>query len=469
MGNALRKNRSHDPKFEDFLELNGLNEPLELSHDQVVDLGPTIEDGKGIDTPINEMVKTRHDDNMITNGIEDYPSFSHLDRKIHVNGACNLRFSCMIGYEHVDANLFPLLSINMMSKRFYNSIMKDRYQHSLPVAMDEESIPWTAFLVPVGLYEWLVMPFGLKNALAVFQRKMDKCFKGTESFIASSLISNKEEDSSLNNRLFGSSHRRRNHKVAKGLKTKKGLRSFLGILNYAQNHISKLGILLRPVYEKTNAHGDKSLKPSNYELIRKIKEQGQNLPDLEIPLENSYIILEIDRCMEGWGGIVKWKKSKRDPRSSEKIYAYTSGKFSTTQSTIDAEINACINTLEKLKIYYLDKHEVTLRTDCQAIISFYNKTNSNKSSRVRWIKFADAVTRTDVKIYIEHIQGKHNTLADSLSRLVFVECTGEMKQLAATTLYSVEEVLQSPNAFQKNMKITCEEVMKISNHFQESS
>ncbi|GJT19078.1 putative polyprotein [Tanacetum coccineum] len=85
-------------------------------------------------------------------------------------------------------------------------------------------------------------------------------------------------------------------------------------------------------------------------------------------------------------GIVKWKKSKGDPRSSEKIYAYASGKFSTTQSTIDAEINACINTLEKLKIYYLDKQEVTLRTDCQTIISFYNKTNSNKSSRVSWIR-----------------------------------------------------------------------------------
>ncbi|GKF55536.1 hypothetical protein Tco_0165876 [Tanacetum coccineum] len=28
------------------------------------------------------------------------------------------------------------------------------------------------------------------------------------------------------------------------LKTKKGLRSFLGILNYARNHIPKLGILI---------------------------------------------------------------------------------------------------------------------------------------------------------------------------------------------------------------------------------
>ncbi|GKA41797.1 putative polyprotein [Tanacetum coccineum] len=204
----------------------------------------------------------------------------------------------------------------------------------------------------------------------------------------------------------------------------------------------------------------------------KIKEQVQNLPDLEIPPENAYIILETDGCMEGWGGIVKWKKSKEDPRSSERICAYASGKFSTTQSTIDAEINACINTLEKLKIYYLDKQEVTLRTDCQAIISFYNKTNSNKSSRVRWIKFADAVTGTGVKINIEHIEGKHNTLADSLSRLVnlcFAGCTGEMKELAAAALYSVEEVLKSPNTSQKNMKTTCEEVMKISNHFLESS
>ncbi|GJV77538.1 hypothetical protein Tco_1509122 [Tanacetum coccineum] len=74
------------------------------------------------------------------------------------------------------------------------------------------------------------------------------------------------------------------------LKTKKGLRSFLGILNYARNHIPKLGILLRPLYEKTNAHGDKRMKPSDYELVRKIKEQVQNLPDLEIPPENAYII-----------------------------------------------------------------------------------------------------------------------------------------------------------------------------------
>ncbi|GJZ97372.1 hypothetical protein Tco_0669825 [Tanacetum coccineum] len=59
MGNALRKNRSHDPKFKDYIELSDLNEPLELRHDQVVDFGPTIEEGEVIDTPIKEMVKPR--------------------------------------------------------------------------------------------------------------------------------------------------------------------------------------------------------------------------------------------------------------------------------------------------------------------------------------------------------------------------------------------------------------------------
>ena len=52
------------------------------------------------------------------------------------------------------------------------------------VAMHESSIPWTTFIVPGGLYEWLVMPFGLKNAPAIFQQKMDKCFRGMEFFIA---------------------------------------------------------------------------------------------------------------------------------------------------------------------------------------------------------------------------------------------------------------------------------------------
>ncbi|GJS39226.1 Orf y [Tanacetum coccineum] len=286
------------------------------------------------------------------------------------------------------------------------------------VAMDEESIPWTAFLVPRGLYEWLVMPFGLKNAPAVFQRKMDKCFKGTESFIAvyidDILVFSKNEKEHAkhlekmlkiceDNGLVLSPTKMKiavstidflgavigegtiklqPHIIKKivnfneeELKTKKGLRSFLGILNYARNHIPKLGILLRPLYEKTNAHGDKRLKPSDYEWNS--WKDGENS---------------------------QRTKSKEDPKSSEKILCICKRK-SQQLNTIDSrnQSNAII-TLEKLKIL-----------------------------------------------------------------LPLIKMHMRNEAISRTALYSVKEVLQSPNTFQKNMKITFEEVLKISNHFQESS
>ncbi|GKB25862.1 DNA/RNA polymerases superfamily protein [Tanacetum coccineum] len=66
--------RSEDPKFVDFLELNDLNEPLELSRNQEVDnLGPTIKEGEFINKPMVDIVKTSHDDENIE-GIDEYLS-----------------------------------------------------------------------------------------------------------------------------------------------------------------------------------------------------------------------------------------------------------------------------------------------------------------------------------------------------------------------------------------------------------
>ncbi|KAL6145917.1 hypothetical protein ACLB2K_056600 [Fragaria x ananassa] len=45
------------------------------------------------------------------------------------------------------------------------------------VKMHPNSIALTAFGTPQGHYEWLVMPFGLKQAPSIFQRKMDNIFK----------------------------------------------------------------------------------------------------------------------------------------------------------------------------------------------------------------------------------------------------------------------------------------------------
>ncbi|GJV40214.1 uncharacterized mitochondrial protein-like protein [Tanacetum coccineum] len=81
------------------IELNDLNEPLELRRNHVEDLGPTIEVGEVIDKPMEDMVETRNDDNEISNGIDEYPSFWDFDRKIHIDCAYNLFYSSIMKHK----------------------------------------------------------------------------------------------------------------------------------------------------------------------------------------------------------------------------------------------------------------------------------------------------------------------------------------------------------------------------------
>ncbi|GKA83712.1 retrovirus-related pol polyprotein from transposon TNT 1-94 [Tanacetum coccineum] len=97
MGEALMINSSQDPSFEDFIELNDLNTPVELRRNQVKGLGPTVSDGEVIDKPMIDIIKTRNNENF-----EEYPSFCDFDRKIHIDCVYNLKFLCMIVVENMD-------------------------------------------------------------------------------------------------------------------------------------------------------------------------------------------------------------------------------------------------------------------------------------------------------------------------------------------------------------------------------
>ena len=44
--------------------------------------------------------------------------------------------------------------------------------------MNPDDISKTAVITPFGLYEWLVMPFGVRNAANTFQRMMDRMLQG---------------------------------------------------------------------------------------------------------------------------------------------------------------------------------------------------------------------------------------------------------------------------------------------------
>ena len=53
-------------------------------------------------------------------------------------------------------------------------LVKGYYQ--VPIA--EDDIQKTAIVNPFGLFEFLKMPFGLRNAVQTFQRMMDRIFQG---------------------------------------------------------------------------------------------------------------------------------------------------------------------------------------------------------------------------------------------------------------------------------------------------
>nr|GEX27257.1 hypothetical protein [Tanacetum cinerariifolium] len=121
MREALILNRVLDPIFGDYIELNDLHEPLELKRNQVEYLGSTIRDGEVINEPIIDIVKTRIDDEMIE-GIDEYPSFCDFNRKIHIDCAYNLQFSCMIVVESMDAYRDQDMREVIVGKPFYKEI-----------------------------------------------------------------------------------------------------------------------------------------------------------------------------------------------------------------------------------------------------------------------------------------------------------------------------------------------------------
>ena len=267
------------------------------------------------------------------------------------------------------------------------------------IKMHPDNIPWTAFSCPEGHFEWLVMPFGLKNAPSIFQRKMDNIFRDNDSFVAvyidDILVFSKSKKQHIGHlqivlkkfeehgiiiskskmQLFQQTIEFVGVIIGDGkillqphisekiltfpdkIEETKELQKFLRLLNYARPFIKNLSRISGPLFSKVGSKGQKYFNQEDIKLVKSLKEIVTKLPPLDLPLINDYLIIETDGCSLGWGAVLLAKPHKYSAKNTEKICRYSSGKYKEKGniSSIDAEVLAIIYAIDSFRILIISK------------------------------------------------------------------------------------------------------------------
>ena len=81
------------------------------------------------------------------------------------------------------------------------------------------------------------------------------------------------------------------------------------------------------------------------------------------------------------------------------------------------EILRVINSLESFRL--LLNQPFIIKTNCEAIIRFYNKTNEKKLSSKRQLNFVSTITGNKYTMAFEHIKGIYNRLTNYLNKEIY--------------------------------------------------
>lgn len=333
------------------------------------------------------------------------------------------------------------------------------------IKLHPDSIPWSAFICPnpIGHYEWKVMPFGLKNAPAVFQKRMDEIFAKVRHFTAVyiddilvfsktkeehydhlrqvfkifeeiGLIISKKKISLCQTEIeflgsiIGQGTIRLQEHISKKvlefpdkLKDLKQIQSFCGLVNQARPYIKDIGTLIGPIYKKTGKNGKREFNQQDIKLIQLIKSKFSNLPKLHLPLDKEFLIVETDGSAKGWGAVLKARPNEYSAISLERICRYSSGLFKEKGelNNNDFEVLGIIYALNAFELFLIGRSKFIIRTDCEAIVKFYSQAKlktSKKVCRNRWANLVTSIQGKGLRPVIEHVPGTKNNIADILSR-----------------------------------------------------
>ena len=343
------------------------------------------------------------------------------------------------------------------------------------VEVAERDQPKTAFCTTEGLFEFKVMPFGLCNATATFQRLMDLVLAGLQwshclVYLDDVIVLVKTFTEHLENlrtvfarlreaglklkptkcaflqprvQYLGHIVSRdgvtpdpaKVEKVAKWPTptTTKEVQRFLGFASYYRRFIPKFADVAKPLHRLTERgtpfRWTKEGKWAFEELRRRLTTSPMlAYPDFERPF-----ILDTDASDVGIGAVL----SQIDDQGAERVIAYGSRVLS------KPERRCCVTRRELLAVVIFTKHfrpylagrHFLLRTD-HASLAWLRNFKEPEGQLARWL---ERLAEFDYKI--THRQGKKHVNADALSRLPCSQCGRESHYpvlVAATPVVSTD-------------------------------
>ena len=319
------------------------------------------------------------------------------------------------------------------------------------VPLTERGREISAFVTSSGLYEYNVLPFGMKNAPATFQRMMESVVQGlehTHAYIDDLITRSDTWEEHVKNveELFERLAQARltvnlgksefgcgtvmylGHEIGQGkvapidAKVKailafptptdrKSLRRFLGMIGYYRKFCNNFAQLALPLTNLLKGGVKFVWSDACQRSLEALKNVLCHYPVLRSPDFTKGFSLAIDASDEAAGAVLLQKSE--DDSSIEHPVAYYSRKFDKHQknySTVEKESLALVLALQHFEVYISSEKPLIVHTDHNPLV-FLSKMKTKNRRLLSW-----SLMLQEYNLEIRHIRGKDNVLADTLSR-----------------------------------------------------
>ena len=344
------------------------------------------------------------------------------------------------------------------------------------ILMEEKSIPLTAFRCVRGLFEFLVMPFGLSNAPATFQRAMehifgDLYFSGALTYLDDILVHGRSFDEVLDRlrtvleRLrtagltlnlakcdfFPTAVRYLGHVLSAGelrpdpkrvdalarvqpAANVKGMRALLGMFGHYWQFFPNYAHITEPLTRLLKKTAAFVWGPAQDQALVTLKSQLATLT-LSNPLEGDEYLLETDASDRALGAIISCRSSPAEEWRPIEFASKTLSDTARRWPAHEKEAFAIVWALEKFDCY-LRGRSFRVFTDC-ASLQWMNNSTTGKVSR--W-----ASRMAEYQMELHHKAGKLMEHVDFLSREIPPEEGLAPRMLYMLTVPPADDPLLAP-------------------------